>query len=91
MTNKSIKCPECATEIEISTVLSQQIESDLKISLQQESEKQLLKAVEDARKRFQEDSSVELDDMKAQLKEQQEKTLQSQRKRTGNQKTAKRH
>lgn len=73
MTNKSIKCPECATEIEISTVLSQQIESDLKISLQQESEKQLLKAVEDARRRFQEDSSVELDDMKAQLKEQHDK------------------
>ncbi len=73
MTNKSIKCPECATEIEISTVLSQQIESDLKISLQQESEQQLLKAVEDAQKRFQEDSSVELDDMKAQLKEQKDK------------------
>jgi hypothetical protein len=73
MTNKFIKCPECSTDIEISTVLGQQIENDLKITLQQDNDKKLRKAVDDALKHSQEDFSVELDDMKAQLKEQNHK------------------
>ena len=69
MTDKSIKCPECGTDIEISTVLSQQIENDLK----KENEQKLQKALADAQKKSMEDFSLEKEDLKLQLDEQKEK------------------
>ena len=36
--SQTIECPECSTEIEISEVLSNQLEKDLRKSLQQENE-----------------------------------------------------
>ena len=69
MTDKSIKCPECGTDIEISTVLSQQIENDLK----KENEQKLQKALADARKKSLEEFSLEKEDLKLQLDEQKEK------------------
>ena len=69
MADKSIKCPECGTEIEISTVLSQQIEDDLK----KENDKKLQKALVDAEKKSQEQFSLEKEDMNRQLNEQTEK------------------
>ncbi len=66
MPDKSIKCPECGTEIEISTVLSQQIEKDLK----KENELRLQKALADARKASQEQFELEKETLKLQLVEQ---------------------
>ena len=66
MPDKSIQCPECGTEIEISTVLSQQIEKDLK----KENELRLQKALADARKASQEQFELEKETLKLQLVEQ---------------------
>ena len=69
MADKSIKCPECGTDIEISTMLSQQIENDLK----KENEQKLQKALADAQKKSLEEFSLEKEDLKLQLDEQKEK------------------
>lgn len=66
MPDKSIQCPECGTEIEISTVLSQQIEKDLKKG----NELRLQKALADARKASQEQFELEKETLKLQLVEQ---------------------
>jgi hypothetical protein len=39
--SQTIECPECGTEIEISEVLSSQLEKDLRKALQQENELKL--------------------------------------------------
>ncbi len=69
MADKSINCPECGTEIEISTVLSQQIENDLK----KENDQKTLKAVEDAKKKSLEDFSIERKRFELQFEEQNSK------------------
>ncbi len=69
MADKSIKCPECGTEIEISTVLSQQIENDLK----KVNEQKLQKALAAAQKKSQDQFSLEKEDLKLQLNDQKEK------------------
>ncbi len=66
MTDKSIKCPECGTAIEISAVLSQQIEDDLK----KENEQKLKIAVADAQKISQTQFALEKEDLKLQLDDQ---------------------
>ena len=69
MADKSIKCPECGTDIEISAVLSQQIEDDLK----KENEQKLKKALFDAEKKSQKQFDLEKKEMHLQLNEQNEK------------------
>ncbi|MFK8067562.1 MAG: DUF2130 domain-containing protein [Gammaproteobacteria bacterium] len=69
MADKSINCPECGTEIEISTVLSQQIENDLK----KENDQKLLEAVSETKKKSLEDFSIEKKKYELKLEEQNSK------------------
>jgi hypothetical protein len=80
MPDKFINCPECNAEIEISTVLAQQIEEDLKNSLQQAHEQKLRKAVEAAEQKSQQGFSLEMQALQDQLKEQQGKLSQAREK-----------
>ena len=76
MADKSIKCPECGTDIEISTVLSQQIENDLK----KENEQKLKKALADAQEKSQQQFFLEKKDMEARFKEQDDKLIKAREK-----------
>ncbi len=79
MTDKSIKCPECNTEIEISTVLSQQIENELR----KDNEQKLSQAVAAAEKKTQQQFSIEKEDMKLQLDEQNQRLELARQKELG--------
>jgi len=69
MADKLIKCPECGADIEISTVLSQQIEKDLK----KENERKLQKVLAEARKEAQDQFVIEKEELKLQIVEQNKK------------------
>ncbi len=76
MTDKSIKCPECGTEIEISTVLAQQIEADLK----EKNEIKLQKLIAETKNKAQQKFDQEMAAMKARLDEQKQKLEQIRKK-----------
>ena len=72
---QTIECPNCATEIEISEVLSNQLERDLRRSLQQENESRLKTAVSKAEQEAQKKSALELKDLENQLAEREQESL----------------
>ena len=80
MADNTIQCPECGASIEISQVLSQQIEKDLKSSLESKAKKQIKDAVDIERKRVQEAMSVELKDRDNRIQESEKKLQHSQEK-----------
>ena len=73
MTDNTIQCPECGTSIEISEVLSQKIEKDLRRSFTSKAKKQLQDAVESERKRVQEEMSLEIQDRDNRIQESEKK------------------
>jgi hypothetical protein len=80
MTESTIQCPECGASIEISEVLSQQIEKDLRASLESNNKKQLQNAVETERKRVLDEMSVEITDRDNRIQESEQKLQLSQEK-----------
>ena len=73
--SQTIECPNCATEIEISEVLSNQLEKDLRKSLQQENESKLKSAISKAEQDAIKKSSLELKDLENQLAEREKESL----------------
>ncbi len=73
--SQTIECPECSTEIEISEVLSNQLEKDLRKSLQQENELKLKSAISKAETDAIKKSSLELKDLENQLAEREKESL----------------
>ncbi|MEE9326641.1 MAG: DUF2130 domain-containing protein [Cocleimonas sp.] len=72
---QTIKCPECDAEIEISEVLSSQLEKDLRKTLKDESETALKIAVQGATEGAQKKSKLEITDLENQLKEREDESL----------------
>lgn len=73
MTETSIRCPNCGTEIPISEALTAQIRGDLERSLRAEGEARLKRAVEEAKALSRGELELELQDLKAQLAEKDDK------------------
>lgn len=73
--SQTIECPGCSTEIEISEVLSNQLEKDLRKSLQQENELKLKSAISKAEQDAVKKSSLELKDLENQLAEREKESL----------------
>ncbi len=80
MTDNTIQCPECGASIKISEVLSQQIEENLKSSLELKTKQQIKDAVETERKRVQEAMLIELKDRDNRIRESEQKLQHSQEK-----------
>ena len=78
--SQAIQCPECGTEIEISEVLSNQLERDLRKNLEAESKALLKTAVDKAKYDSKQASSLEIKDLENQLKEQEEQSLELRKK-----------
>jgi hypothetical protein len=72
---QTIKCPECNAEIEISEVLSSQLEKDLRKTLKAETEAELKAAVQEAAAGVQKKSKLEITDLENQLKEREDESL----------------
>jgi hypothetical protein len=72
---QTIKCPECNAEIEISEVLSIQLEKDLRKTLKAETEAELKAAVQEAAAGVQKKSKLEITDLENQLKEREDESL----------------
>ena len=70
MSSRSIKCPECATTIEIEALLSQQIESELVEQMQADNQKQIEREKTRAAEKVTEKFNLQLTDMQEQLQEQ---------------------
>lgn len=79
MSARSIKCPQCASRIEIEALLSQQIESELVERLQAENEKSIDAAVKQATSKAELASKTALADLSNQLKEQQERAAKAEK------------
>ncbi len=73
--DRAIQCPECGTDIEISEVLSSQLEKDLRKSLAAENKQQLKEEVERVKKQAEQTSTLEIKDLENQLKERENETL----------------
>jgi hypothetical protein len=73
--SQTIECPECGTEIEISEVLSSQLEKDLRKALQQENELKLKSAVSKAEQDALKKSALDLKDLENQLAEREKESL----------------
>ncbi len=71
-------CPHCGKEIEINKALSHQIEEKLRQQLSQESQEKFAKQKEEIERKAQETIKLEMQDMKNQAKETQEKNTQLQ-------------
>lgn len=80
MTDKSIKCPECGAEIEISAVLSRQIEDDLKNTLRLEHEARLKRATEEVRARSQQEFTQVINELQKKLSDQEHVLLKTREK-----------
>ncbi len=72
---QTIECPNCSTEIEISEVLSSQLEKDLRKSLERETAEQLKSAVEKAQQDALKKSALDLKDLENQLAEREKESL----------------
>jgi hypothetical protein len=73
MSETSIRCPNCGTEIPVSEALSAQIRRDLENTLRLQHEAQLRRAVEQARSSAQQALTLELADLKIRLAEKDKK------------------
>jgi hypothetical protein len=73
MSETSIRCPNCGTEIPVSEALSAQIRRDLENTLRLQHEAQLRCAVEQARSSAQQALTLELADLKVRLAEKDKK------------------
>ncbi len=73
--SQTIQCPECNTEIEISEVLSSQLERDLRKTMQAENESNLKQAVDKVKQDAKKASTLEIKDLENQLKEKQDESL----------------
>ena len=73
--SQTIQCPECNAEIEISEVLSSQLERDLRKNLQAENESNLKEAVDKVKQEAKKASTLEIKDLENQLKEKQDESL----------------
>lgn len=71
----AIQCPECGTDIEISEVLSSQLEKSLRKRLQEENESKLKLAINEAQKKSEKKSALALKDLENQLKEREAESL----------------
>ena len=80
MTDNTIQCPDCGASIEISQVLSQQIEKDLKNSFESQTKQQIKDAVGIERKRVFEEMSIEIKDRDNRIQESKQKLQHSQEK-----------
>lgn len=80
MTDNTIQCPDCGASIEISQVLSQQIEKDLKNSFESQTKQQIKDAVGIERKRVFEEMSIEIKDRDNRIQESEQKLQHSQEK-----------
>jgi len=78
MTDNTIQCPDCGASIEISQVLSQQIEKDLKNSFKSQTKQQIKDAVGIERKRVFEEMSIEIKDRDNRIQESEQKLQHSQ-------------
>ncbi len=75
MSNKTIQCPKCKAEIEISEVLSQQIEKDLKKQYQQAAREEIELAEKRAIETATEKSRLEVLDLHSRLEENQNRLI----------------
>ena len=72
---QTIECPNCSTEIEISEVLSSQLEKDLRKSLERETAEQMKTAVKKAQQEAHKKSALDLKDLENQLAEREKESL----------------
>lgn len=72
MSTRSIKCPQCATQIEIEALLSQQIESELIEQMRADNQKQIEVEKQRAAAKVTDQFNLQLSDLQAQLKEQEQ-------------------
>jgi len=73
--SQAIQCPECGADIEISEVLSSQLEKDLRKTLQNENDNKLKEAVDRVKQDAQKQNQLELKDLENQLKERETESL----------------
>ncbi|MCF6190243.1 MAG: DUF2130 domain-containing protein [Cocleimonas sp.] len=73
--SQAIQCPECGAEIEISEVLSSQLEKDLRKNLQAENDSKLKAAVDKVKQDVAKQSTLEIKDLENQLKEREDESL----------------
>jgi hypothetical protein len=78
MSETSIRCPNCGTEIPISEALTAQIRGDLERSLRAQHEARLDRAVQEAAARSRGEMEVEFKDLQARLAEQDSKARAAQ-------------
>jgi hypothetical protein len=78
MSETSIRCPNCGTEIPISEALTAQIRGDLERSLRAQHEARLERAVQEAAARSRGEMEVEFKDLQARLAEQDNKARAAQ-------------
>jgi len=78
MADTSIRCPNCGIEIPLTEALSGQLREQIESALRREHEMRLARAVEQARTSVSESLTLEIQDLKAQLaqKEQKARTAQ---------------
>lgn len=73
MSSRSIKCPQCATEIEIEALLSEKIESELIDQMRADNQKQIEVEKERAAAKVTDQFNLQLTDLQEQLQEQQQR------------------
>jgi hypothetical protein len=78
MSETSIRCPNCGTEIPISEALTAQIRGELERSLRAAHEARLRQAIQEAAARSRDEMEVELKDLQARLAEQDSKARAAQ-------------